>query len=215
MPRSIWNGTVAFGLVNVPVKVHSATQDSSVHFHEVHLADGARIEHKRLCSKEHKEVPYDEVVKGYELKSGQYVVLSKEELDAAAGERSKVIEVTEFVPADEIDPAPSCVPTTSARGRRRARLPSAARRARAHRPGRDRPLDLPQPRLPGRDQAVGRAARPAHDAVRGRAGAAIEVKCLRPSASRASRRSTWRRCWSTACMGASTPSDTRTSTAIG
>jgi DNA end-binding protein Ku len=75
-----------------------------VHFHEVHLADGAHIEHKRFCSKEHKEVPYEEVEKGYEVKAGQYVVLSKEELDAAAGERSKVIDVGEFVPADQIDP---------------------------------------------------------------------------------------------------------------
>jgi DNA end-binding protein Ku len=104
MARSIWNGTIAFGLVNVPVKVHSATEDSGVHFHEVHLKDGARIQHKRLCSKEHKEVPYEEVVKGYEVRAGKYVVLSKEELDAAAGERSKVIEVSEFVPADQIDP---------------------------------------------------------------------------------------------------------------
>src|SRR3954451_19745460 len=104
MARSIWNGTIAFGAVNVPVKVHSATQDSSIHFHEVHVKDGARIQHKRLCSKEHKEVPYEEVVKGYEVKAGQYVVLSKEELDAASGERSKVIEVSEFVPAEQIDP---------------------------------------------------------------------------------------------------------------
>jgi DNA end-binding protein Ku len=103
--RSIWNGTIAFGLVNVPVKVHSATSDSGVHFHEVHLADGARIQHKRFCSKErNKEVPYEEVVKGYEVKAGEYVELSKEELDAAAGERSKVIDVTEFVPAEQIDP---------------------------------------------------------------------------------------------------------------
>jgi DNA end-binding protein Ku len=102
--RSIWNGTIAFGLVNVPIKVHSATQDSGVHFHEVHLADGARIQHKRLCSKEGKEVPFEEVVKGYEVKAGEYVEISKEELDAAAGERSKVIEVTEFVPAEQIDP---------------------------------------------------------------------------------------------------------------
>ena len=66
-PRSIWNGTITFGLVNVPVKVYSATESKSIHFHQVHLADGARIEHRRVCPKEDKEVPNDEIVKGYEL----------------------------------------------------------------------------------------------------------------------------------------------------
>jgi DNA end-binding protein Ku len=102
--RSIWNGTVAFAGVFVPVKVHSATEDRTVHFHEVHVDDGARIEHKRICPKEDKEVPYKEIVKGYELSNGKYVVLEKEELDAAAGSASRLIEVEEFVCADEIDP---------------------------------------------------------------------------------------------------------------
>jgi len=103
-PRSIWNGTIAFAGVFVPVKVHSAVEDKSVHFHEVHVDDGARIEHKRICPKEDKEVPYKEIVKGYELSNGKYVVLEKEELDAAAGTASRLIEVEEFVCADEIDP---------------------------------------------------------------------------------------------------------------
>src|SRR3954467_4201998 len=103
-PRSIWNGTIAFAGVFVPVKVHSATEDKSVHFHEVHQDDGARIEHKRICPKEDKEVPYKEVVKGYEYAEGKYVVLEKEELDAAAGEQSRLIEVEEFVCAADIDP---------------------------------------------------------------------------------------------------------------
>src|ERR687884_1527312 len=102
--RSIWNGTIAFAGVFVPIKVHSATEDRTVHFHEVHVDDGARIEHKRICPKEDKEVPYKEIVKGYELSSGKYVVLEKEELDAAAGSGSRLIEVEEFVCADEIDP---------------------------------------------------------------------------------------------------------------
>ena len=103
-PRSIWNGTVALGAIAVPIKVHSATEDRTVHFHEVHGKDGARIEHKRICSKEGKEVPYEQVVKGYELGSGEYVVLEKEEVAAAAGERSKVIELEDFVPAADVDP---------------------------------------------------------------------------------------------------------------
>jgi DNA end-binding protein Ku len=102
--RSIWNGTIAFAGVFVPVKVHSATEDQSVHFHEVHVDDGARIEHKRFCSKEDKEVPYKEIVKGYEVSEGKYVLLEDDELKAAAGEASRVIDVEGFVCSGEIDP---------------------------------------------------------------------------------------------------------------
>jgi DNA end-binding protein Ku len=102
-PRSIFNGTIAFGQVNVPVKVHSATEDQSVHFSEVHATDQAKIEHRRICPK-HGEVPHDEVVKGYEVKPDKYVVLTNEEIAAAAGRRSKVIELDEFVCAEDIDP---------------------------------------------------------------------------------------------------------------
>ena|SRR5437588_10562693 len=104
MPKSIWNGTVTFGMVNVPIKLYSATESKTVHFHEVHAKDGARIEHRRICPKEDKEVPYKEIVKGYEVKSDQYVVLEKDEIKAAAGDRGKVIHLGEFVSADEIDP---------------------------------------------------------------------------------------------------------------
>ena len=104
-PRSIWNGTITFGLVNVPVKVYSATESKSIHFHQVHLKDGARIEHRRVCPKEGKEVPNDEIVKGYELSNGSFVELTKDEIAAAAGERSKLIDVENFVDGEEIDPA--------------------------------------------------------------------------------------------------------------
>jgi DNA end-binding protein Ku len=103
-PRSIWNGTIAFGGVFVPVKVHSATEDRTVHFHEVHQDDGARIEHKRICSKEDKEVPYKEVVSGYEVSDGKYVVLEKDEIKAAAGPAGRLIDIEEFVCAPDIDP---------------------------------------------------------------------------------------------------------------
>jgi DNA end-binding protein Ku len=105
MARSIWNGTITFGLIAVPIKVHSATEDKSVHFHQVHDKDGARIRQKRICSKEGKEVPYKEVAKGYEVREGEYVMVSQEEIDAAAGERSKLIELAEFVCAGHIDPS--------------------------------------------------------------------------------------------------------------
>jgi DNA end-binding protein Ku len=104
MPRSIWNGTISFGLIAVPIKVHSAVEDKTVHFHQVHAKDGARIKQKRICSKEGKEVPYEQVVKGYEVKSGEYVVLTQEEINAAAGEHARVIELEEFVCAPQIDP---------------------------------------------------------------------------------------------------------------
>ena len=104
-PRSIWNGTIVFGLVNVPVKVYSATESKSIHFHQVHLKDGARIEHRRVCPKDDKEVDKDEIVMGYELSGGSYVELSKDEISAAAGERSKLIDVEHFVEGEQIDPA--------------------------------------------------------------------------------------------------------------
>ena len=103
-PRSIWNGTVTFGLVNVPVKLYSAIESKTVHFSEVHARDGGEIEHRRICPKEDKQVDYDEIVKGYEVSSGKYVVLEKDEVKAAAGERGKVVHIEEFVEASDIDP---------------------------------------------------------------------------------------------------------------
>ena len=103
-PRSIWNGTVTFGLVNVPIKLYSATESKTVRFNEVHAKDGARIEHRRICSKEGKEISYDAVVKGYEVEPDKYVVLEKDEIKAAAGDRGKVVHLTEFVDAANVDP---------------------------------------------------------------------------------------------------------------
>jgi DNA end-binding protein Ku len=104
MPRSIWNGTITFGLIAVPIKVHSATESHTIHFHQVHAEDGARIKQKRICSKEGKEVPYKEVAMGYEVRGGQFVLLDKTEIDAAAGDRSHTIELEQFVDPDDVDP---------------------------------------------------------------------------------------------------------------
>lgn len=104
MPRSLWNGTIAFGLVRVPVKLHSATESRRISFKERHATDAAAIEHRRVCTKEHKEVPYSEIVKGFEVSSGSYVVLSKEELAIADGPEARVVEVNHFVAEEEIDP---------------------------------------------------------------------------------------------------------------
>ncbi|MEY2514133.1 MAG: end-binding protein Ku [bacterium] len=102
--RSLWNGTIVFGAVAVPVKLHTAIDGGGVHFYEVHLEDGSRIEHRRFCSKEDREVPSEEVVRGYELRSGEYVVVDKDEVDAAGGDRGRLIEVEHVVDADQIDP---------------------------------------------------------------------------------------------------------------
>jgi DNA end-binding protein Ku len=104
MARSIWNGTIAFGLMTVPVKLHTATESKTVSFREVHIDDGAHIEHRRFCSKEDKEIPYKEVVKGYEVSDGKFVVLEKDEIAAAAGDGTHRIDVEHFVDAGAIDP---------------------------------------------------------------------------------------------------------------
>lgn len=103
MARGLWSGTLAFGLVAVPVELVSAVRDMDVHFHEVD-ARGRRLEVKRTCAKDGREVPWEEVGHGYEL-DGRLVVLSDEELAAAAPERTRTIEVEEFVPLADVDPA--------------------------------------------------------------------------------------------------------------
>ena len=104
MPRSIWNGAVALGLVTVPVKVFSATEDKTVHFREVHAKDGSRIEHRRICPNDGAEVDYDHIVKGFEVRKGEWVELTDDEIAAAAGAQTRLLEVDHFVPAGEIDP---------------------------------------------------------------------------------------------------------------
>src|SRR6202007_1001371 len=72
-PRSLWNGTIACGLVTVPVKVFTATESKTVRFHEVHVTDGSRIEHRRICPKDGEEIDYDHIVKGFEVRKGEWV----------------------------------------------------------------------------------------------------------------------------------------------
>ena len=103
-PRSIWNGTITFGLVAVPIKVYSATESKTVHFREVHAKDDARIEHRRICPKDNQAVDYKNIVKGFEVSRGKWVELTDEEIAAAAGPLSKQLEVDHFVPAEAIDP---------------------------------------------------------------------------------------------------------------
>jgi DNA end-binding protein Ku len=104
MPRSIWNGAIAFGLVTVPVKVYSATESKTVRFREVHAKDGSTVEHRRICPRDGRAVPYKQIVKGFEVSKGRWVELTDDEIAAAAGARSRRVDVEHFVPAAEVDP---------------------------------------------------------------------------------------------------------------
>ena len=103
MPRAIWSGSISFGLVNVPVKLVTATSPKDVRFHQLHASDGGRINQKRVCSVDGEEVEYDEIVKGYEIHKGQYVIVEPEELEALAPEESRSIDIEEFVDLADID----------------------------------------------------------------------------------------------------------------
>lgn len=104
MPRSIWSGAISFGLVNVPVKLYSAVSRKSVRFHQLHDADHVRIQQKRVCPQDGEEVPYENIVKGYEISPDRYVVIEPEELEALDPKKTRSIEIQEFVDLDEIDP---------------------------------------------------------------------------------------------------------------
>lgn len=104
MARSIWTGALSFGLVNVPVKLFSAVEEKDVHFHQFQAGTGERIRNRRVAEGSGKEVPYDDIVKGYEVRDGEYVMLTPEELDSVEPERSRTIDLEDFVELDEIDP---------------------------------------------------------------------------------------------------------------
>jgi len=104
MPRTIWKGALNFGLVNVPVGLYSATQDKTVHFNQFEEGTSDRIRYKKVNERTGEEVPPGKIVKGYDLGGGEYVILTEAELDAAEPEKSKLIEITDFVDLDQIDP---------------------------------------------------------------------------------------------------------------
>jgi DNA end-binding protein Ku len=99
----MWMGTLNFGLVSMPVKLYSAVTNKSVHFNQLHGADHARIQQKRVCSADGEEVPYEEIVKGYELAPERYVVIEDAEIAALAPEATRTIEIEDFVELEEID----------------------------------------------------------------------------------------------------------------
>ena len=104
MARSIWGGAISFGLVNVPVKLYTAVRKKDVRFHQLHGPDGARVNQKRVCSADGDEVAYEDIVKGYEISKGQYVIIEPDELDALDPETTHTIDIEDFVELDQIDP---------------------------------------------------------------------------------------------------------------
>lgn len=104
MPRSLWSGSISFGLVNVPVRLYSAVQEHKLRFHFVHEKDSSPIGYQKICKKEDKPVPDDEIVKAFEFTKGEYVFMDDEDFAAAKVEGYKTIDIVDFVPYEEIDP---------------------------------------------------------------------------------------------------------------
>lgn len=102
--RTIWKGAISFGLVTIPVKLYSATQEQDVSFHQVHRDDGGRIKYQRVCSVDGQQVAYADIAKGYELPTGEVVVLTDEDFADLPLVTSKTVEVLQFVPLDQVDP---------------------------------------------------------------------------------------------------------------
>jgi len=104
MARTIWKGSLSFGLVNVPVGLYPATQDKAIHFNQLEAGTSDRIRYKKVNERTGKEVDSDKIVKGFDLGGGEYVILSDEELSAAEPEKSRLVDITDFVDLDDIDP---------------------------------------------------------------------------------------------------------------
>lgn len=104
MPRSIWKGAVSFGLVTIPVKLFSATEEKDVSFRQVHAVDGGRIKYQRVCQNCGNEVSYADIGKGYEMPDGQMVILDSDDLASLPLPTTRAVEVVQFVAQDEIDP---------------------------------------------------------------------------------------------------------------
>jgi DNA end-binding protein Ku len=104
MARSLWKGSLSFGLVNVPVALFSGVKDTDLHFRQLHAKDHTPVETRRFCAKEDKEVPFEEIAHGYETDDGELIVLTDAELATAAPRRTRTIEIEAFADLEEIDP---------------------------------------------------------------------------------------------------------------
>ena len=104
MAHAIWNGTINFGLVTIPVKLFTAVRENELHFSQLHAKDKGKIRYRRVCEHCEKDVPWEDIVKGYEYEKGDYVVLSDEDLKQANVEATQSIDIVQFVDLTEIDP---------------------------------------------------------------------------------------------------------------
>jgi DNA end-binding protein Ku len=104
MARAMWKGAISFGLVNIPISLNLAVRQKGIRFHQLHDADGGRIKEKRVCERDGKEVPYEHVVKGYEISKGRYVTVTRDELKAIDPVADKTVSIEAFVELSEIDP---------------------------------------------------------------------------------------------------------------
>src|SRR6266576_4631520 len=104
MPRAIWSGTISFGLLNVPVKLYSAVSRKTIRFNELRESDGSRVRHKRVAESDDKEVPYEDIVRGYEISPDRYVVFSRDEMEQLNPAKTRAIEIQDFVDIEQIDP---------------------------------------------------------------------------------------------------------------
>jgi DNA end-binding protein Ku len=103
MARALWKGSIAFGLVNIPVELHTAVRDSRPRFRMLHAEDKSPVRFERVCQREGKPVAWEELVKGFEYEKGRFVVLTKEDFKTAALEKSRAVDIRSFVKPDEID----------------------------------------------------------------------------------------------------------------
>lgn len=102
--RPIWKGSLGFGLVNIPVRLYAATEDKGLKFRYLHLPCHTPLEYRKFCSTCETQVPWEEIVRGYEYEKDHFVVLSEEEIESTAREKGKIIEIEEFISMEEIDP---------------------------------------------------------------------------------------------------------------
>jgi len=104
MPRAIWSGAISFGLVNIPVKLYSAVSRKTVRFHQIDAESGQRIRQQRVNPGSGEEVPYEQIVKGYEISPDRYVTITPEELESLEPQKTRTIDIEEFVDLEQIDP---------------------------------------------------------------------------------------------------------------
>jgi DNA end-binding protein Ku len=104
MPRAIWSGAISFGLVNIPVKLYSAVSQKTVRFHQIDAESGQRIRQQRINPESGEEIPYEQIVKGYEISPDRYVTITRDELESLEPQKTRSIDIEQFVDLEQIDP---------------------------------------------------------------------------------------------------------------